>query len=250
MSELTGYELLRFWEESDLSQRKLAGHLGLGFNSLHGKIFRAQKSIEKRTGTLTTKEYDRVYLRGAVFDIETTDFAAGGNMDFLICTSILPLDSDDITTYKLEFSDAGNDARLLEEVIEDLYSYDILIGHNIAAFDFNWLNSRLMYHGLPRLNKRWLYYDTYQAARRLAIKAQRKSLAFLADFFRLEYIKTSVLPVHWGMINSRVEREFEEALDDIVYHCDEDVKTNRRLFDALWDYDNGGLLNLPITKKW
>ena len=131
---------------------------------------------------------------------------------------------------------------------EALSRYDILIGHNIAAYDFNWLYSRTMYHGLPDPSKRWLYYDTYQASRRIAIKT-RKSLEFLIDYFQLEGEKTRILPVSWGMIDSPKKKEFEKALEDIVYHCERDVEANEKLFYVLWERDRKAR-NLPFTQKW
>ncbi len=198
---------------------------------------------------MKTKSYSPVLMKAAVFDIETSDFTTGGIRDHLICTSILPLDSDEVTTLHIEFKDRRNDKKLLRGIVSEMNKYDFLIGHNIAAFDFNWLNSRLMYHNLPNFGKRWLYYDTYQAAKRLAIKAKRKSLVFLCDYFRVPCVKTSVYPVNWGMIDSPVETEFIDALDDIVYHCEEDVKSNRELFFAMWPRDRG-LMNIPTTRKW
>jgi hypothetical protein len=45
----TGEQLLKLWEDSGLSQRQLATELGMNFNILHGRIFRAQKSEGKLT---------------------------------------------------------------------------------------------------------------------------------------------------------------------------------------------------------
>ncbi len=195
------------------------------------------------------KSYPPVLMKAAIFDIETTDFTTGGIRDHLICTSVLPLDSEEVITKRIEFKDRRNDKKLIRKIVDELNQYDLLIGHNIAAFDFNWLNSRLMFHDLPNFSKRCHYYDTYRAAKRLAIKAKRKSLVFLCDYFRVPCIKTSVYPVSWGMIDSPDEKEFTEALDDIVYHCEEDVKSNRELFFAMWPRDRG-LMNLPTTRKW
>ncbi|HMN11168.1 MAG TPA: ribonuclease H-like domain-containing protein [Bellilinea sp.] len=253
MEKFTGLELLRIWEAakaaSGTSQRELARLLGLPFDSMHGKLFRAQKSLSVERESTLFIEYPKVELRSAVFDIECMSLTAGGMRDHLVCVSILPLDSDQVQTLKLEFSDHRDDRRLLKEVREALEEYDILIGHNIIAFDFNWLNTRLTYHNMEPFEKRFLYYDTYQAARRMALKADRKSLGFLTDFFRIDGTKTSVLPVSWSMIDSPNETEFQEALGDIVYHCEMDVRANRSLFDALWPRDKS-LANLPITKKW
>lgn len=220
----------------------------MNFNVLHGKIFRAQKRQEMGK-TREVVPTDRSYLKAAVFDIECMNFVAGGLGNFMICASVLPLDADAPYTHAITFKDDNDDKRVLAKFVQDLLGYDILIGHNIAAFDFNWLYSRIMYHRLPSPSKRWLYYDTYQAARRLAIKAERKSLGFLGDYFSLEGVKTAVLPVSWQRVYSRKKTEFESGLEDIVYHCEQDVILNRNLFDVLWPRDRAAT-NLPFTKKW
>ena len=248
---IDNYALLEAWEQTDgtITRKQFAGWHGIKPSTLSGKLARAKKKREKPEEEEGKSSYPPVLLRAAVFDIETTDFTTGGIRDHLICTTVLPLDSDETTTISIEFQDYRNDRKLLEGIVEELSQFDILIGHNVAAFDFNWLNSRLMYHNLPNFNKRWIYYDTYQAAKRLAIKAKRKSLVFLCDYFRVPCIKTSVYPVSWGMIDSPDETEFTKALNDIVYHCEEDVRSNRELFFAMWPRDRG-LMNLPTTRKW
>lgn len=247
----TGLELYRIWmagKPNGLSQRKLASLLGISFNALHGKIWREQERMKKPTGDVMLNEFPRVTLRAAVFDIETTDFKAGGINDHLICCSILPLDEDEVKTIEIAFTDQRDDRNVLATTMRALEDYDILIGHNIAAFDIPWLISRLAYHGMERPMKKFLIYDTYQAARRQSIKAERKSLAFLCDFFRVEYVKTAVLPVSWSMVDSPNEDEFNKAMEDITYHCREDVKANRNLFDALWPLDKS-MTNLPVYRK-
>lgn len=247
-----GPELYRIWQTgkgNGLTQRKLASFLDMPFNALHGKIWREQKRIETvEEDILEHRIYEPVKLKAAVFDLECMDFSTGGIQNHLVCVSILPLDGE-VETHSITFSDNRDDKRVLTEVVIALETYDILIGHNIAAFDFNWLNGRLVYNGLPQMTKKFLYYDTYQAARRQALKADRKSLAFLCDFFRIDAVKTSILPVSWSMIDSPNETEFNDALRDIVYHCEQDVLANRQLFDALYPIDHG-LMNLPATKKW
>lgn len=253
IDSFTGRDLLRMWEAgrpNGLTQRSLAKVLGVGFNSLHGRIFREQREQQVRqTVSFKRESVSPVLLKAAVFDIETTDFAAGGVQDHAVCVSVLPLDADNPYTLAMEFNDLRDDRRLLNLVREDLEQYDILIGHNIAAYDFNWLHSRFMYHDLPTFGKRFFYYDTYQASRRMAIKANRKSLGFLIDFYRVPGVKTSVLPVAWSMVDSPNKQEFDDAMQEIVYHCEQDVIANRNIFDVMFPLDRG-LLNLPITKKW
>lgn len=255
---IKGKTLLDSWEQSKkhgFSQRDHAEQLGLPYTTYKSRMYRALKEKYMYEEEMEddsyheVREYEPVTLNAAVFDIEVMDFMSGGLINHMICTSILPLNSNDVTTLRLKFSDQGDDMRLLEEVINELCKYDILIGHNIIAFDFNWLNSRLMYHDMPPMPKRWLYYDTYFAAKRMAIKAARKSLGFLGDYFRLDGEKTAVMPVSWQRVASRNEKEFNLGMREIVYHCEQDVILNRNLFYALWPRDRSAM-NLPFTKKW
>lgn len=178
---------------------------------------------------------DKVDLRACVFDIETMDFKSDGYQDHLVCCSFFPIDRDEPYTIKLKFNDNRNDKELIVEVLEELAKYDILIGHNIAAFDLNWLYSRAMLYGI-RMPKSWVYFDTYQVAKTLAIKSATKTLAGLCAFFGIENHKTPVQKGEWSMVDSPIRAEFEYIMDKIVDHCEKDVKDNRELFNVLWKY--------------
>jgi len=178
--------------------------------------------------------YPRQEFRAAVFDIETTDFTATGNVGNLICCSILPLDSDAPHSHYIGFghNHGQGDKELLEAVLNDLSQYDLLIGHYVLGFDLPWLQTRADHYGLPTL-RRWLIFDTYNAARIQQIRSQRKSLAFLLDHFGLENLKTSIYPRLWDDIRSPNRETFEYSRGQIVEHCELDVIANRMLFDRL-----------------
>jgi hypothetical protein len=204
------------------------------------------------------KEYPPVLLKAAVFDIEVTDFKAESTIDVLTCCSILPLEGDVYSVF-LEYEDLDKtprDLRVLKDTLDALAEYDILIGHNIAAFDFNWLFTRAIIHDLA-MPKRWMYYDTYSAAKRIAIKGT-KSLDNLCSALRIGGVKTKINRPSWLEALSPSEQEFNACLfgtqekdyaDGIIFHCEEDVKANKKLFDALWPRDRK-LVNLPFTRKW
>jgi hypothetical protein len=174
----------------------------------------------------------RVYLRAAVVDIETTDFGTEGFSGYLICVCILPLDAEKPITLHINFEESGDDRKLLTTVVKALSRFDILIGHNWRAFDANWLESRLMFHRMSSLHAH-MTYDTYQAARALALKTG-KSLGNLIDYFSLEGEKTSIRRTSWNDIRSPNRDEFDRTLKNIIYHCEQDVISNRNLFDILY----------------
>lgn len=174
-----------------------------------------------------------VPMRSAVFDIETSDFSATGLRGFLICCSILPLDTKEIITYAIRYEErAGDDRELVREVIAELSKFDLLIGHYITGFDLPWLYTRADVHGLPPM-RAWLAFDTYYAARAQKLKTVRKSLAFLVDHFRLEGLKTAVYPRLWEEVRSNDQDIFSYARHEIVYHCEHDVLANYELFKRL-----------------
>ena len=177
-----------------------------------------------------------VQMRTAIFDIEVTDFKTEGYKGFLVCCSILSLDRDQPKTFAIRFEERGDDRRLLRDVLSELCTYDILSGHNIAAFDLPWLYSRALYHkvrGEIFPLRRWAYFDTFQTAKALGLSTS-KSLGNLSDFFGLNGIKTRIYPTSWSDVRSPYRQEFDAALADIVHHCEHDVRANRKLFDVLW----------------
>jgi len=201
--------------------------------ALSNDMMRDSLSIAKTYAARISASYPHTMLRSAVFDIETTSFTATGLRGFLICCSILPLEQERPYTLALRYGEqAGRDRRLVQETIEELSQYDILIGHAIDWFDLPWLNTRADYHGLPPL-RTWIIIDTYQLARNQRLRTSRKTLAHLLDHFRMEVLKTQIYPCMWEDIRSDDQDIFEQARDLIVEHCELDVITNRALFDRL-----------------
>lgn len=194
------------------------------------------------------KNYPTENNETIVFDIETTDFGTDGYMGRLICCSFLPLDTDKVETLAIRFDDNGNDKELLKAVSRKLAQYRYHVGHNIANFDYGWLNARLMYHGLEPLDGAF-YFDTYQAAKALAIKTS-KGLGNLIDYFGLEGVKTTIYRTSWSKVFSQNQEEFEDGLNDILYHCEQDVTANRNLYDVLHWYaiKNGRQNPWKVTK--
>jgi hypothetical protein len=190
-----------------------------------------QLSITLNGGKEPRNTYTRVNLRSAVFDIEVTDFGSAGYKGFLICCCILPLDSDEVQTYQIEFGEE-DDKRVLAETIQALSKYDILIGHFINGFDLPWLASRIAWHNLPTF-RRWFYIDTFTWAKRLRLRS-RKKLSTLIDYFGITGIKTGIEVSSWNDVRSPFPDTFHESRDDIIYHCEHDVKANREVFYALY----------------
>jgi hypothetical protein len=230
--------------EQQCTWAEAAAYYGLNDNTVRGYGCRYDRQQEDRTrqqqrqldkveqgGKAAKFSRPRVLLRAAVFDVETSDFGSEGYEGFLLCCCILPLDSDEVQTIRLDFGD-NDDQRVLIETVQSLSAYDLLIGHFIDGFDLPWLASRLAYHNLPPY-RRWFSIDTYKLARRAKLRT-RKKLSTLIDYFQVPGIKTAVERTSWSHARSPFPGEFEAAMDDIIYHCENDVLANRQVFEALY----------------
>jgi len=177
-------------------------------------------------------------LRSCVMDLEVLSPAfnlMGKYSHLLICASFLPMDTREPYTLELTFEDKNDDRRLLREVINEISKYDFVIGHNVKGYDINWLMTRIMFYGWDVPDIRLFYFDTYSSLKRVPM-LHRKSLGHAIDFFRIEDAeKTNVMPVSWDRIRSPHQQDFDKAMEEIVYHCENDVIANGTLFDILWN---------------
>ncbi len=190
-------------------------------------------------------------MRSCVMDIETTDLAAVG-AGMLVCACIKP-EEGEINSFRIDKYKFKTDSRfgflereeaaLLNDVVEELKKYSLLVGHNIDKFDLPFLRSRAY-----RLNAPCeLYpftYDTLKAFRRVGLRTvlngfgrPSAGLAHVVDFFGIPQEKTAVYPVeHWRVIWGN-EEEKKKAMDELVDHCIRDVHMNALVYPALLQQD-------------
>jgi uncharacterized protein YprB with RNaseH-like and TPR domain len=191
-------------------------------------------------------------LKSACFDIETTALEGIG-AGMLICACVRPLSTQRTRTFRLDaykyepdplfgaFDRQEKD--LLTALVDELKTYDLLIGHNIENFDLGFLRTRAYRHNVPfPLNP--ITYDTMKAFRRVrmrtvlnAIGKPTASLAMIADFLGVKQEKTSIFPVeHWKTIWGN-EAERMDAMNSIIDHCQKDVRMNTQVYELLLPYD-------------
>lgn len=224
-----------------ITGREVSEALGISGRSAR-RYVRLYKSQQHQVEILSVPP---LTLNGVVFDIETTDFGTEGYAGYLICCSFVELTSGKVETLEIQYDDYRNDRRLLQEVAKKLSQYPIHVGHNIAAYDYNWLNTRLRYYRLPTLDTS-LYVDTYQLAKSMGLKTS-KSLGNLIDYFGLDGVKTTIYRTSWSMVMSPDEEEFDDAIDEIVEHCEYDVLANKELFhQIIFPYCMSGGRTNPI----
>lgn len=187
-------------------------------------------------------------MKTAIVDIECSALEAVG-AGFLICAVIKPEgEKPKVFRYDTMHCKPGKEKRLIKAIVDELMQYDVLVGHNICRFDFNYLKSRAMVFGID-IPKRPLVYDTLAAFRRCGFLTRPNgfgkptaSLAFVVDFLGIPQEKTALYPAeHWKTVWERGE-ERQTAVTKLVRHCVADVAMTETVYRRLFEIDNAVLI--------
>jgi len=200
-------------------------------------------------------------MKSAVFDIETTSLSGVGG-GILLCVCVRPLSTQRTRTFRIDSyqyepsPDFGiferQEKDLLQAVHDELKKYDLLIGHNIDNFDINFLKTRAYRLGVP-----WylcpLTYDTMKAFRRTGYRTilnvigkPSAGMAMVADFLGIDQLKTAIYPVDWWQSVWGSERKRLEAINEIVDHCQRDVRCNAQMYDVLLPADTKAIIKRAL----
>lgn len=194
-------------------------------------------------------------MKCAVFDIETTALEGVG-AGMILCACVRPLATGRTRTYRIQYREEWNPAEegflaaeetaFLEEFVEELAKYDLLIGHNIDGFDLPYLRGRCKDRGVKFFLNPFTY-DTMKAWGRVRLRTvmngfgkPTKSLDMIADFLGIEQMKTKIYPrAHWMTIwGSAAKRE--EAMQNLLDHCKRDVIMNANVYAEVMPMDDKG----------
>ncbi len=175
----------------------------------------------------------------ACFDIETTDLSAVG-AGFVLCAVVQPLDGKP-KVFRLK-EKPGREKQLITDILNELYKYDLLVGHNIQKFDLPFLMTRALRLGVAVPNKATpLIYDTMVGFRRTGLRTRLNqrgkpsaSLAMITDLFGIPQEKTALYPDEQFTI---VWDGSKKAMRDLVDHCLRDVRMNIQVFHKVFPLD-------------
>lgn len=200
-------------------------------------------------------------MKSAVFDIETSALEGIG-AGLLLCACIRPTSTQRTRTlrldeyvYKPQPEKYGHFERqerdLVKALIEELSKYDLLIGHNIENFDLGYIRTRAYVHSLPCFLTP-LTYDTMRAFGRVKFRTvltrrgrPSASMDMVADMLGIQQEKTKIYPVkHWETVWAKESLRIE-AMNNLVDHCQRDVRMNAQIYDVLLPADEK--VNL---KRW
>jgi len=171
-------------------------------------------------------------FRAVVFDIETTDFKA--DIGTLMVSSFLDLQTgvpNSRTVHDFSGSLAERERSLAVWTCKQIEEADVIIGHNVKAFDRNFLNGVCARNRLPLVPKR-TYLDTMLIAR-YGLKGKiGASMANLADVLGLPIPKDAPSKNDWRLYIGGDPA----AVERITQRCELDVIVNALLWDRVKMY--------------
>ena len=182
-------------------------------------------------------------MRIAAFDIETTNLTA--LMGGLLCVSFKPIaiseeftrESEICKPYTLRLddrkykgSDWEDDSKLVDGVLRELETYDIIQSWNGKLFDIKFLKAKCLEYGLRPPHLRW-HLDSMWTVRN-GMRIGSSKLVNVQKFLGLEEEKTQIAWKDWR----RAARGVHEALDIVVDHCERDVEVTATCYWRLLPY--------------
>lgn len=180
------------------------------------------------------------------WDIEASNLAA--DFGIILCVGFKPVGHGkpavlDILDYRDKSGDLIRaEKQLLKAVSERLLDCDVWLTHYGTWFDIPFVNSRLLYHGLPTLPANHSHIDTWKISRN-RLKLRNNRLATIQEFLQLPDEKNSIRPEQW----LRALGGHKPSMDYIVDHCRRDVlvleQAYERLKPLVLDHPNRGLVD-------
>ena|ERR1700675_3910218 len=173
-------------------------------------------------------------ISACCFDLETSSLNA--NFGIVLCGVIKGSDrkkpyvfrGDDYKPWKA--GHRSDDSQLITDIVAQLNRYDVLVAHNGARFDVNFLRTRMAkWKQAPFPNKKLV--DPVQVARN-KLRMSSNSLASLASLIGAGE-KTPVDGNLWLLASLDGDKE---AMDQIVKHCVVDVEILDKVADAVKPY--------------
>jgi len=133
---------------------------------------------------------------------------------------------DDVKRWVNDHSDDYSVVKRMHEVLSDC---EVMVGHNIANFDWKKFMARVIYHGLPPID-RPLAVDTLKEARKIA-KFTSNKMSYLAKHLKIENKLQ-----HSGDMWLRILQGDAKAVKEAVAYCRGDIVTTEALYLKLRPY--------------
>jgi len=173
-------------------------------------------------------------IPSVVYDIETTDLK--GLMGRILCCSFLDGNTGEVTTFRADEKpwkgrSKIDDSKLAVAIRDHLEKYKLIVGHNSKMFDLPFINARLAKAGERPVDVGW-HLDTRWFLNGSSMRVGSAKLDNAQKFFELGEAKT---PISWEVWQLAATLD-KEAMDEVVVHCEQDVKVLAELVPHVLPY--------------
>lgn len=183
-------------------------------------------------------------MKIVVWDLECSSLSADFGM--IICCGMRDVDKGKTEVYSIRDYPEKDPIRaerlLLKDISKLLLDADVWVAHYGKYFDTVFLNTRLLYHGLPTMPPNFPLIDTWRTSRN-QLKLRSNRLVTIQDFLRLKNTKNSILPEQW----IRALGGDAKSLRYIEEHCRRDVDVlvdvYHKLKPLMLDHPSKGLFD-------
>lgn len=185
---------------------------------------------ERKLGRLLVQEERNWWLlenkRIGFFDIETTNLSA--NIGMILCASVKERGGPTKTFVCKKKRGLLSDEDTVDEIREELTTYDFICTYYGTKFDIPYLNTRLLIADKPLLDA-FRHVDMYYTARyKLKLHSNRLQVV-QESLLEGKTEKTKLI----GPIWQKAAMGDKESLEYIVEHCEADVQVLEDVFDTL-----------------
>lgn len=173
-------------------------------------------------------------MKVVFWDLETTDLKA--LMGRILCCSFVELEGEPFT-FRLDQEpwnnpdDIVDDSELCFWIRDKLEEYDLIVAHNGRLFDIPMLNARLS-KARGRALETHFVMDPRWYLNSASMRIGSAKLENAQKFFGLGESKT---PISWDTWQRAAALD-HDAMDEVVQHCEQDVKVLRELYPIVLPY--------------
>jgi len=205
------------------------------------------KTFEKYTGKPWYEYSDdngNPLLRIGFFDIEVDDLKPDRGM--VLTWAIKERNGNVITSYitRQEIFDGVFDKRVVQEFVDAISKFDILVGYYSSRFDINFMRARAMYHNIEfpsmsyckdekgeyKLKPEIIHWDIYYIVRN-KLGLSRNSLANSTQFLGIPG-KTPIDFSYW----MKARFGDKKCIEIVLEHNIADVEITEKLWERLTPY--------------
>lgn len=194
------------------------------YDNWAGRVFSDPRNDKK------ARSKEQSPLRVAVLDIEAT--ALNASFGRVLCAVVQYYGPDEERIWRADDYEPwkrgqrSDDSELIRDILMGLEEADIVYAHNGLNYDMPFLRTRALINGLPPVHPMKIVDPVMLARRQFRFHSNR--LDAIAKAMGTPNQKTDLDPNLW--VRAWADGD-KAAMDEIVYHCRQDVQT---LADFAW----------------